>query len=163
MALNEDEVVGLRIASSDSACELLVHVGAQPEPGAKDADPRRVLRLLATRIRMLLREDRQDGYGPAIALAGLDDVESFFASLGRWDAMYGWEFLDRPTREPVEEFIAAGRRWWDVPFGRLGNPPQVQATPVLAPIMAQAPRRHRLRPRRSLISDRRALFAPLCR
>jgi len=72
VALNEAEVVGLRIASSDSACELLVHVGAQPEPGAKDADPRRVLRLLgATRIRVLLREDRQDGYGPrALRIAG---------------------------------------------------------------------------------------------
>jgi len=72
VALNEAEVVGLRIASSDSACELLVHVGAQPEPGAKDADPRRVLRLLgATRIRVLLREDRQDGYGPrALRITG---------------------------------------------------------------------------------------------
>lgn len=191
-ALNEAEVVGLRIASSDSACELLLHVCAQPELGAKDSDPRRVLRLLGTtRIRVLLREDRQDGYGPAMAFADLDDVESFFASLGGWDAMYGWEFLDRPSRtgdwptepsltvdvrpgpsphsmfwftecwrpdedgryciegtvdfddlevtradgsrEPVEEFVAAGQRWWDVLFGRLGNPPQVQVTPAQAP------------------------------
>jgi hypothetical protein len=43
--------------------------------------------LRATRIRVLLREDRQDGYGPAIPFAGLDDVESFFTSLGGWDAM----------------------------------------------------------------------------
>jgi len=65
-ALNEAEVVGLRIASSDAACELLLHVCAQPEQVAKDRDPRRVLRLLrATRLRVLLREDRQDGYGLA--------------------------------------------------------------------------------------------------
>jgi len=190
-ALNEAEVVGLRIASSDSACELLLHVCAQSEQGAKDSDSRRVLRLLrATRIRVLLREDRQGGYGPAIPLAGLDEVESFFASLGGWDAMYGWEFLDCPSRtgdwptepsltvdvrpgpsphslfwftecwrpddaryciegtvdfddlevthadgarEPLEEFVAAGRRWWDVLFGRRGNPPQVQVTPAQTP------------------------------
>jgi len=37
------------------------------------------------------------------------------------------------AREPVEEFIAAGRRWWDVLFGRLGKPAQVQVTPAQAP------------------------------
>jgi hypothetical protein len=190
-ALNEAEVVGLRLASSDAACELLLHVCAQPEQ-ATDRDPRRVLRLLrATRIRVLLREDRHDGYGPAIPLAGLDDVESFFASLTGWEAMYGWEFLDRPSRtgdwpdapsltvdlrsagsthslfwftecwradddaryciegmvdfddlevlradgarEPVEQFVAEGRRWWDVLFGRSGQPPQAQVTPAEAP------------------------------
>jgi hypothetical protein len=150
-----------------------------------------VLRLLrATRIRVLLREDRQDGYGPAIPFAGLDDVESFFTSLGGWDAMYGWEFVDRPARtsdwpdkpsltadlrpgpsshslfwftecwipdgaryciegtidfddleitrangarQPVDEFVAEGRRWWDVLYGRSGNPPQAQVTPPEAP------------------------------
>jgi hypothetical protein len=190
-ALNEAEVVGLRTALSDSACELLLHVCAQSEQVAKDPDPRRVLRLLrATRIRVLLREDRQGGYGPAIPLAGLDEVESFFTSLGGWEAMYGWEFLDRPSRtgdwpekpsltvdlrpgrsshslfwftecwrpddaryciegtvdfddlevlradgarEPVEEFVAEGRRWWDVLFGRSGQPPQAQVTPAEAP------------------------------
>jgi hypothetical protein len=191
-ALNESEVVGLRIASSDSACELLLHVCAQREGVAKDPDPRRVLRLLhSTRVRVLLRGDRQDGYGPAIPLADLDEVESFFTSLGGWDAMYGWEFLDRPSRtgdwpeepsltvdlrpgrsshsmfwftecwrpdddvryciegtvdfddlevtradgthEPVEEFIAEGRRWWDVLFGRSGHPPQLQVAPPDAP------------------------------
>jgi hypothetical protein len=110
-ALNEAEVVGLRIASSDSACELLLHVCAQPEQEAKDSDPRRVLRLLgATRIRLLLREDRQDGYGPAMAFADLDDVELFFASLGGWDAMYGREFLDRPSRRRLADGDKPNRR-----------------------------------------------------
>jgi hypothetical protein len=144
--------------------------------------------LLATRIQVVLREDRQDGYGPAIPLADLDEVESFFASLSEWDAMYGWEFLDRPSRtdgwprepsltvdlrpgpslhsllwftecwrrddnvrcciegtvdfddlevtradgtlESVEEFVAEGRRWWDVVFGRNGHPQQAQVTPT---------------------------------
>lgn len=36
-------------------------------------------------------------------------------------------------QEPVEEFVAAGQRWWDVLFGRLGNPPQIQVTPAQAP------------------------------
>jgi hypothetical protein len=90
VALNEAEVVGLRRAASGPACELLLHVCAQPA-----ADPRRVLRLLDTaRIRVLLRES----YGPAIPLADLDAVEAFFASLRGWESMYGWEFLDRPAR-----------------------------------------------------------------
>lgn len=192
MALNESEVLGLRIVLSDSACELLLHVCARPERVAKDPDPRRVLRLLrVTRIRALLRDDRQVGYGPAIPLADLNEVESFFSSLGGWDAMYGRGFLDRPSRsgdwpqqpsltvdlragrsshslywftecwrpdddvryciegtvdfddleitradgtpEPVEEFVAEGRRWWEVLFGRSGHPPQAQVTPVDAP------------------------------
>jgi hypothetical protein len=191
-ALNESEVVGLRIASSESACELLLHVCAQPERAARDPDPRRVLRLLgATRIRVLLREDRQGGYGPAVPLAGIEEVESFFASVGGWSAMYGWEFLDRPsctgdwpeessltvdlrpgrsahsmywftecwrldddvryciegtvdfddlqvmradgTPEAVDEFVAEGRRWWDVLFGRSRHRPQAQVTPADTP------------------------------
>ncbi|MEV0895940.1 hypothetical protein [Actinoplanes sp. NPDC049802] len=191
-ALNEAEVVGLRLSSVDSACELLLHVCAQSEQVTESRDPRRLLRLLRpARIRVLLREDRQDGYGPAIPLTGLADVESFFASLDGWDSMYGWEFLDRPHRvddwpeepsltvevgagaashslfwftecwrtddevrfciegtvdfddlevtyadgvgESVEQFIAEGRRWWDVLFGRTGRPPQVQATSAEAP------------------------------
>ncbi|MFC7280162.1 hypothetical protein ACFQS1_39910 [Paractinoplanes rhizophilus] len=98
-ALNEAEALGLRLDRSDGACELLVTVCALPAQRAHDPDPRRVLRLLRpTRIRVLLREDGHGGYGPAIGLRGLDDVESFFASLGRWESMYGWEFLDRPER-----------------------------------------------------------------
>ncbi|GIE89606.1 hypothetical protein Areg01_74880 [Actinoplanes regularis] len=191
-ALNEAEVVGLRLNSSDQTCELLLHVCAQPERATGDPDPRRVLRLLrATRIRVLLREDRLGDYGPAIPLADLDDVESFFRSIGGWDAMYGWEYLDRPSRtddwpeepsltvdlrpgpashslfwftecwkpgddtrlciegtvdfedleityadrtaEPLEQFIAEGRLWWDVLFGRTKHPPQVQVTSAEAP------------------------------
>jgi hypothetical protein len=193
IALNEAEVVGLRFADTDSACELLLHVCAQSDPVAAVPDPRRVLRLRRpSRIRVLLREHRLGGgYGPAIPLAGPDDVESFFASLDGWEAMYGWEFLDQPGRtddwppepsltvevrpghpaayslfwftegrrdddglyciegvidfddlevryadgrdEPVEQFIADGRRWWDGLFGRGGRPPQVQVTPPEAP------------------------------
>ncbi|MEO3747259.1 hypothetical protein [Plantactinospora sp. B5E13] len=191
-ALNEAEVVGLRPTSSDSVCELLLHVRAQPEEAARDHDPRRLLRLRrVTRIRVLLREERQDGYGPAIPMSSLNDVESFFASLGGWESMYGWEFLDRPSRtddwphepsltvdvrsghaphslfwftecwrpgdgaryciegtvdfddlevayadgtvEPLARFIAEGRRWWELLFGRNGRPPEVQTTSTEAP------------------------------
>ncbi|WP_030435726.1 hypothetical protein [Actinoplanes subtropicus] len=76
-ALNEAEVLGLRAAPSDLAGELLLHVCAQPEDGSPDPDPRRILRLLnATRLRVLLREERPDGYGPAIPLNRSDS--------GRW-------------------------------------------------------------------------------
>jgi hypothetical protein len=191
-ALNEAEVLGLRAAPSDLAGELLLQVCAQPEDGGPDPDPRRILRLLnATRLRVLLREERPDGYGPAIPLTGLDEVESFFASLGGWDAMYGWQYLDRPSRiadwpaepsltvelrpgssphslfwftecwradrdgryciegtvdfdgievtradgvrEPVEQFIAEARRWWDVLYGRNGQSQRPQQRPGNAP------------------------------
>lgn len=185
-ALNEAEVVGLRPALSGSACDLLLHVSARTGP-----DPRRVLRLLGpSRIRVLLREARDDGYGPAIPLGDLDEVESFFASLDGWDAMYGWEFLDRPartgdwpaepsltvdlrpgpaahtlfwftecyspdgarhciegtvdfddleityadgTRQPVDQFVTDGRRWWDGLFGLAGDQPRIQVTAAEAP------------------------------
>lgn len=112
-ALNEAEVVGLRVAPADAACELLLHVHAQPAPAGTDPDPRRVLRLLRTsRIRVVLRADRMDGYGPAIPLTGLAEVEAFFASLDGWEAMYGWEFLDRPTPDdwPVEPSLTVAPR-----------------------------------------------------
>ncbi|MEU0561414.1 hypothetical protein [Dactylosporangium sp. NPDC006015] len=99
VALNEADVLGLRVSPVDDAAELLLHVCAQSEQTAPDPDPRRVLRLLgATRIRVLLREDPHGGYGPMIPLTGLDDVEAFYAALGGWYSMYGWEFLDRPAR-----------------------------------------------------------------
>jgi hypothetical protein len=37
------------------------------------------------------------------------------------------------ARESVEEFVAEARRWWDVLFGRSGQPPQAQVTPAEAP------------------------------
>ncbi|MFC3742954.1 hypothetical protein [Paractinoplanes deccanensis] len=151
-----------------------------------------MLRLLGTtRVRVLLREEQRDGYGPAMPLTDLADVEAFFASLGGGDAMYGWDYIDRPGRlddwpaepsltidirpgpashslfwftecwtrgdgtryciegavdfdslqiiradgvpEPVEEFIAAGRRWWDALFGLGGRPPRIQVTTENAP------------------------------
>ena len=87
-ALNESSVLGLRVDPADSACELRLHVLAQPAaPATADPDPRRVLRLLRpSRIRVVLRADGLDGYGPPIPLAGEADVETFFASLEHWES-----------------------------------------------------------------------------
>lgn len=98
VALNESEVVGVRLDPSGSGCDLLLHVLALPEVGPIDPDPRRILRLLAPGvIRVYLHEDRPPGsHEPAIPLASLDAVEEFFASLSSGETMYGWTFFDEP-------------------------------------------------------------------
>src|SRR5579875_1258318 len=100
VALNEADVLGLRLNENGAWCDLLLHVGALPERGPIDPDRRRIVRLRAPgRLNVLLRRNRTatSGYGDPIPFAGLDEVEAFFASLTRSDAMYGWSFLDDPA------------------------------------------------------------------
>jgi len=100
IALNEAEVLGLRLEPSGRWCDLLLHVCALPATGPLDPDPRRVLRLKSPgQIRVLLRRDRigPGDYGPVVPVAGLDQVEEFFSSLSWTGSLYGWEFLDDPS------------------------------------------------------------------
>ena len=100
VALNEADVLGIRLDPAGAWCDVLVHVLALPEDGPLDRDARRVLRLTVPgQVSILLRTDRagQLGYGPVIPLSGLDAVEDFFASLSWSGAMYGWKFLDEPS------------------------------------------------------------------
>lgn len=97
MALNEADVLGVRLEPSGAWCDLLLHVLALPETGPLDPDARRILRLtLPRQVRVLLRTDQTGsaGYGPVIPLTGLDAVEDFFASLSWSGSMYGCKFLD---------------------------------------------------------------------
>lgn len=100
VALNEADVLGVRLDQAGAWCDLFLHVLALPEAGPLDRDARRILRLtMPGQVRVLLRPDRvePDGYGPVIPLSGLDAVEDFFASLSWSGAMYGWKFLDDPS------------------------------------------------------------------
>lgn len=100
VALNEAEVLGLRMDTSDACCDLLLHVCALPDTGPLDRDPRRLLRLTSpSQVDVVLRPDRVglSGYGPAVPLDGLDQVEAFFGSLSWTGSMYGWKFLDDPA------------------------------------------------------------------
>ncbi|GAA2844308.1 hypothetical protein [Crossiella cryophila] len=98
-ALNESDVLGLRIGPSAAWCDLLLHVLALPETGPLDPDARRILRLNAPAlVRVLLRESLPDGgFGPALPLADLAAVEEFFAGLTWSGQLYGWRFLDEPS------------------------------------------------------------------
>ncbi len=98
IALNESEVLGLRLEPSGGWCDLLLHVLALPENGPIDPDARRILRLTTpSQVKILLRAERMAGHGDVIPLDGLDAVEEFFASI-RWSgAIYGWKFLDDPS------------------------------------------------------------------
>lgn len=132
VALNEAEVLGLRLEASGGWCDLLLHVVALPEHGPIDPDRRRILRLRApARVAVLLRPDQTatTGYGDALSLASLDEVETFFAGLTRSDAMYGWSFLDDPDRTTdwpdapsllvqVRETDAAHSLFWFTECGR---------------------------------------------
>jgi hypothetical protein len=100
VALNEADVLGVRLEPSGAWCDLLLHVLALPQTGPLDPDARRILRLtMPAQVRILLREDQPapSGYGPVIPLTGLDAVEDFFASLSWSGSMYGWKFLDDPS------------------------------------------------------------------
>lgn len=98
VALNEADVLGVRLEPDGAWCDLLVHVLALPPVGPIDPDPRRVLRLTSPgEIRVLLRRDLGSAAGDTIPMRDLDDVEEFFSSITWSGAMYGWRFLDLPS------------------------------------------------------------------
>lgn len=116
LALNESEVVGIRLGSGSEWCDVLLHVVALDEDGAIDRDPRRILRLHnPSRIDVLLRRDRLgSGLGPPIPLEDLAAVEGFFASLTASDPMYGWRFFDYEggtENWPSEPSLSGDARW----------------------------------------------------
>lgn len=105
-ALNEADVLGVRLAADGRCCDLLMHVLALPEDGPIDSDHRRIVRLKQpSRVAVLLRATRfnpsaadpqvgTEQYGPVIPLADLPALEAFFGSLNWGGSMYGREFLD---------------------------------------------------------------------
>jgi hypothetical protein len=101
VALNEADVLGIRLDPSGAWCDLLLHVLALPEAGPLDPDARRILRLVSpAQLRVLLRTDQPwspPEHLPVIPLASLEAVEDFFASLSWSWSMYGWKFLDDPS------------------------------------------------------------------
>jgi len=99
-ALNEADVLGVRLQSCAAWCDLLVHVLALPKSGPIDPDARRILRLSSpAQVKVLLRplHPGPDNSGQVSPLDGLDAVEEFFASLSWSDSMYGWKFVDDPS------------------------------------------------------------------
>lgn len=98
VALNEADVLGLRLDQNGRWCDLLVEVRALPETGPIDRDPRRVLRLLTpATVKVLLRRDKAGHLGPVVPLRDIDEVEVFFSSLAWTGSMYGWSFFDDPA------------------------------------------------------------------
>jgi len=98
IALNEASVVGLRPGDATGDFQILLEVSALPESGPIDRDSRRVMVLHGgSELRFVLRRVTANGRGRALPLAGLGEVESFFASLAWGDSMYGWRFFDEPS------------------------------------------------------------------
>ncbi|MEV0455544.1 hypothetical protein [Catellatospora methionotrophica] len=98
-ALNESDVVGLRVNWPGRTARLLLHVLALPEHGPADPDTRRALVFTGVRLmRVLLRADRSHSrdYGHAIELPDPAAADAFLASAGWSNPMYGWSFLDDP-------------------------------------------------------------------
>lgn len=95
LAFNEATVCGLRYDPSAAEVRLLVEVLALPEIGPIDPDPRRVVAFCGvSSVEVILRPDMPSGPGPVLPLESLEALETFFASLGQADAMYGWSFID---------------------------------------------------------------------
>ncbi len=98
-ALNESDVVGLRVNWPGRTVRLLLHVLALPAYGPVDPDTRRALVFTGVSlVRVLLRADRtfSRDYGNAIDLADADAADAFLASVGWSNPMYGWSFLNDP-------------------------------------------------------------------
>ncbi len=97
-ALNESDVVGVRLNPSGSYVDVLLHVLALPSSGPLMKDGRRILRLTApAELRFLLRSHALGGQAaaePAIPLDDLAAVEGFFDSLAWGGSMCGWRFFD---------------------------------------------------------------------
>ena len=73
LALNEADVLGIRLEPGGAWCDLLLHVLALPQVGPIDPDARRILRLTSpAQLSIVLRADHAEtpsGYGPVIPLA----------------------------------------------------------------------------------------------
>lgn len=98
MALNESDVVGIRLDPSERYVDVLLHVLSLPVSGPLPKDGRRVLRLTApSELRFLLRTGpvgEQPSDHPAVPLPDLTAVERFFDSLAWGGSIYGWRFFD---------------------------------------------------------------------
>jgi hypothetical protein len=99
-ALNESDVVGVRLDPSEQHVDVLLHVLSLPLNGPLAKDGRRILRLMTpSELRFLLRTDpvgEQPANRPAIPIADLAAVERFFDSLAWGGSIYGWRFFDEP-------------------------------------------------------------------
>lgn len=100
-ALNESDVVGIRLDPAGRHVDVLLHVIALPESGPLTKDGRRIMRLTRppAALRFLLRRNlagEQAATEPAIPLADEAAVEDFFDSLAWGDSIYGWRFFDDP-------------------------------------------------------------------
>jgi hypothetical protein len=99
-ALNESDVVGVRLDPAGRHVDVLLHVIALPESGPPAKDGRRIMRLTQpAELRFLLRRDpvgEQAATQPAIPLADEAAVEDFFDSLTWGGSIYGWRFFDEP-------------------------------------------------------------------
>lgn len=97
-ALNESDVLGVRLAADGSTVDVLLHVLGLPEYGPISPDSRRVLQLTnPSTLRFLLRTNTLESptdQSPAIPLRDMGAVEDFFASLSWGGSMYGWTFFD---------------------------------------------------------------------
>jgi hypothetical protein len=101
VALNESDVVGVRLDPGGAHVDVLLHVIALPESGPLTKDGRRIVRLTRpAELRFLLRRDPvgvQAATQPAIPLADEAAVEDFFDSLAWGGSIYGWRFFDEPA------------------------------------------------------------------
>lgn len=99
-ALNESDVVGVRLCPDSQYVDVLLHVHSLPPAGPLMKDGRRILRLTSpSELRFLLRRDplgEQPATQPAIPMADLSAVEDFFESLAWGGSIYGWRFFDEP-------------------------------------------------------------------
>jgi hypothetical protein len=100
VALNESDVVGVRLDPARAHVDVLLHVIALSESGPLTKDGRRIMRLMRpAELRFLLRRDpigEQAAIQPAIPLADEAAVENFFDSLAGGGSIYGWRFFDEP-------------------------------------------------------------------
>lgn len=116
-ALNESEVVGVRLDPARAYVDVLLHVIALPESGPLAKDSRRIMRLMRpAELRFILRRDpvgEQGATQPAIPLADVAAVEAFFESLAWGGSIYGWRFFDEPELTsdwPVEPSLRIALR-----------------------------------------------------
>lgn len=100
VALNEADVVGVRLDPAGAYADVLLHVIALPESGPLMKDGRRIMRLnRPAELRFLLRRDpvgERAATQPAIPLADEAAVENLFDSLAWGGSIYGWRFFDDP-------------------------------------------------------------------